>query len=239
MRQVLITGHSSGLGEALARYHLETDDAVLGISRRRPALTDDALISMQCDLADTAALEKTLSTIESSRGTIHLAYLNAGVLQPFRDMVDTPLQDIRAAMEVNVWANKIILDWMCQLDTPPEQVVLVSSGAGVNGNRGWGSYALSKATLNMLTQLYRDELPATHLCALAPGLIHTAMQDYIKTVDATRFSSTARLQQAMGTAGMPPPEIVAQRIGQALSAIRNAPSGSYLDLRELTVNPTD
>src|SRR5699024_6470024 len=136
--------------------------------------------------------------------------------------------------DLNVWANKLILDWFASR-LAPRQIVLISSGASVNGNRGWGSYALSKAALNMLAQLYAHDLPDSHLVALAPGLIHTAMQDHINdTADTEAFPSVKRLKQARGTATMPGPRAVADTIAQALPTLREQyPSGAFVDIRDL------
>lgn len=64
-------------------------------------------------------------------------------------------------MDINVWANKLIIDDLAARHVAPRRIVLISSGAGVVGNHGWGAYALSKAALNMLAQLYAHELPST------------------------------------------------------------------------------
>ncbi len=71
------------------------------------------------------------------------------------------------------------MDWLLEWGRPVRQVIMVSSGATVLGNKGWGAYALSKAGLNMLARLYDHEFPDTHISALAPGLIDTAMMDYL------------------------------------------------------------
>ena len=79
-------------------------------------------------------------------------------------------------------------------------------------------------------------MPASHLCALAPGLVDTAMQDYLcdpAQVDAERYGSVSRLRAARGTEAMPDPDQAAARILSALPRIREHPSGSFLDLRTL------
>src|SRR5699024_5136396 len=122
--------------------------------------------------ADLGALDGIDAALDELIGEagISLAFLNAGMLGEFRVMPELGLDELRQAMDINVWANKVILDWFAR-HSPPRQIVLISSGASVKGNQGWGSYALSKATLNMLTQLYAHDLPDSHLLALAPGLV--------------------------------------------------------------------
>ena len=53
----------------------------------------------------------------------------------------------------------------------------ISSGAAVNGNRGWGGYSLSKAALNMLTKQASIDLAALgiRVISLSPGWVRTEM----------------------------------------------------------------
>jgi NAD(P)-dependent dehydrogenase (short-subunit alcohol dehydrogenase family) len=67
---------------------------------------------------------------------------------------ETPSADLKQVMEVNLWANKAIMDWLHGWGRPIDQILMISSGAAVLGNKGWNGYALSKAALNMLARLY-------------------------------------------------------------------------------------
>ena len=48
-------------------------------------------------------------------------------------------------MELNVWANKELIDTLA-LHAKVKQIVGISSGAAINGSKGWGSYSLSKSS---------------------------------------------------------------------------------------------
>jgi len=229
---VLITGHSRGLGAALTDFHLAHGHRVYGLSRTRRAAAVVGLVEGQADFAQPETLPDALTALIPSPIDFTCIYLNAGVLGPIAALGTTVLATVRDVMEINVWANKVVLDWLLARGFAPTQVVMMSSGAAISGNFGWGAYALSKATLNMLAKLYAHEFPNTHLCALAPGLIATAMQDEIAAQDATVFPSLARLQAARGTATMPTPDIVARRIVDALPRLRELPSGTFVDLRD-------
>ena len=150
---------------------------------------------------------------------IELAILNAGILGEIREMTATPLARLQQVMDVNVWANKLILDRLCDPGPQPRQIVLMSSGAAVNGNKGWGAYSLSKAAVNMLAKLYAHEIPGATLIALAPGLVDTAMQDYLcdpDQVEAERFPSVQKLRSARGSDAMPTPQAAAKRIADVI-----------------------
>ncbi|MGC9457645.1 MAG: SDR family NAD(P)-dependent oxidoreductase, partial [Halothiobacillaceae bacterium] len=150
------------------------------------------------------------------------------------DMRDTALDDLKQVMEVNAWANKTLLDALFARDIPVGQVVGISSGAAVLGNRGWSGYALSKAALNMLLRLYARELPQTHFSALAPGLIDSRMMDYLcADPDPQRFPALDRIRAARGTERMPGPQEAAERVFAVLEKLRDFPSGEFIDIRQI------
>jgi len=232
MKTAFITGTSSGLGLGLADRLQRQGWDLYGCSRRGCALA--GVRDRRCDLTDYEALPAVLDELLRPAPALDLVVLNAGVLGRIADMTETPLGDLKQVMEINLWANKAVLDWLCAWGRPIGQIVLISSGAAVLGNRGWGGYALSKAALNMLTKLYAHELPDTHLAAVAPGIIDTPMMDYLcDEADAETFPALQRLRQARGTDEMPSPAEAAQRLISVLPRLREWPSGSSVDLRQI------
>jgi len=232
MKTAFVTGTSSGLGRGLAEYLLGLGWVVYGCSRRGcdlPGIHDRMI-----DLTDQQAVPDGLNDLLAGAEGLDLVVLNAGVLGDIRDLVDTPVDDLKRVMETNVWSNKLVMDWLHGWGRPLAQIVMISSGAAVLGNRGWGGYALSKATLNMLAKLYANEFERTHVSALAPGIIDTAMMDYLcEQADADRFPALGRLRQARATGQMPDPLGAAARIVSVLPDLREWPSGSFVDVREI------
>ena len=233
-KSVFITGNSSGLGLGLSKEYLERGWRVLGLSRRGVRNLSGDVKDVRCDLAQLDSIGEALSELFEDTRKLDLVFLNAGILGRIREIHKTPVRDIQLVMDVNVWANKIIMDWFIENGISIDQIVLISSGASVNGNKGWSAYALSKATLNMLAKLYSHEFGETHLTALAPGLVHTAMQDYLCTeVDTALFPSIKKLKYAMDTPRMPSPEEAAKVIADAVPRLKGYPSGSFVDLRTM------
>jgi len=159
-KNVFITGISSGLGRGLAEEYLERGYTVYGLSRRGASFEHQRLHEIKANLAALDAIAGVLDRLIGDT-RIELAILNAGILGEFKPMTETSLDELRRAMDINVWANKVILDWFAT-HHPPRQVVLISSGAAITGHPGWGTYALSKAALNMLAQLYAHDLRRWH-----------------------------------------------------------------------------
>jgi NAD(P)-dependent dehydrogenase (short-subunit alcohol dehydrogenase family) len=233
-KTVLITGNSSGIGLGLTGEYLARGYEVYGLSRRGCPLEDGRLHDLCCDLADFDAVPPALHALLGDTASLDLVVLNAGVLGDIRELHATPMDDIRHVMDINLWANKAVMDWLHDSDIAIRQIVFMSSGAAVNGNKGWSGYALSKAALNMMAQLYVHEFPDTHIAAFAPGLVHTRMQDDIRDhVDSSRFPSTRVLKDAIGTGLMPEPRDAGRLLADAFARLPAYPSGSFLDIRSM------
>ena len=231
MKTALLTGASSGLGRALAERLLDRDWQVFGCSRRGCDL--DGIHDLKIDLTDFQAVSEALPILLQTLSRLDLAVLNAGTLGEIRDLSDTPMADAKQVMEINLWANKALMDQLHAWRRPIGQIVLISSGASILGNRGWGGYSLSKAALNMLAKLYAHEFADTHICALAPGIVDTPMMDALCQADVGTFPALQRLHLARGTDAMPTPRQAAEQILTVLPQLRQRPSGSFVDIREI------
>ena len=234
-KRILITGVSSGLGHGLAKVCLESGAEVFGCSRRRPDdLAEAGLRFCSLDLGNAAEAAPAFREWIADAGDFDLVVLNAGKLGAIRDMADTPLEDLRETMEINVWANKWILDALFGGGRVVRQVIAISSGASQSGSRGWNGYSLSKATLNMLVWLYAGERTETHFTALAPGLVDTAMQDYLTNLpDDPRYAPLEKLKAAKGTDAMPDAETCARQLVPRFPELLRQESGAYVDIRKL------
>ncbi|MEA3291938.1 MAG: SDR family NAD(P)-dependent oxidoreductase [Pseudomonadota bacterium] len=234
--RIFITGNSSGLGRGFTRHYLRQGAAVYGLSRRGCEGLEGDLHDIHCDLSDLDSIAPALEILLQGVERLDLVILNAGILGVIQDMHQTSVSDLREIMEINLWANKVILDRLLGSGPAVDQIVLISSGAAVNGSKGWGGYSISKAALNMLTRLYAAEFPDTHLCALAPGLVDTPMQDYLcdpASVDAAEFPSVQKLRNARGTANMPTADQAAVNIAAVIPRLKAYPSGEFLDVRTM------
>jgi len=232
---VLITGHSSGLGRALAENYLEKGKQVGGIARRALDRNDRNLVQIEADLSDLAALKSSLNdTGDILAEKTQIVFLNAATLGPIGPMSKITQQDMQTVMNTNVWGNKVILDWLIEKKIAPKQIILISSGAALSANYGWGPYALSKSSLNMLGKLYSQEMVNTHIISLAPGYVDTAMQEKLRAVDANSFPSMKPLHEAQGTTLMPSAEDAAREIISHVDGLRKYPTGTFVDLRHVT-----
>ncbi|MEW8525012.1 MAG: SDR family NAD(P)-dependent oxidoreductase [Candidatus Thiodiazotropha endolucinida] len=232
-KNALITGNSSGLGLGLSKVLLARGYRILGCSRRGCDLPGE-VVDVHCDLTDFDAIAEKFEQLLQGIETLELVVLNAGILGEIKHISKTSLDELQQIMDINLWPNKIILDWLLQSHIKVDQILLLSSGAAILGNKGWGGYALSKCALNMLGRLYAHEFPATHIASIAPGLIESDMMDYLCTqADSEEYPALQRLQQARRDGAVLSPLQGAERILETLSRLKEFESGSYIDLRQI------
>jgi len=231
--KVFITGSSRGLGEAFADYYQKKGAVVHGLGRSEMNSCDYSY--QQVDISDTGALEKALSVLFKEDKSLDLVILNAGILGRIQDMSKCDMDQLKKEMDINMWANKTILDFFIKNNIKLKQVIAVSSGASVNGSLGWNGYSLSKAALNMLIKLYAAEMKETHLTSLAPGLVQTDMLGGILSGDhdTQRYTSVQSLRDSEKKGLVYSPERVVQMIAKVMPRLLEVPSGSFIDIRDI------
>jgi len=230
MKNILITGISSGLGEALAREYLNQGYQVYAIGKSFPLMLDSHphFFFFPYDLSKTFMLQDTIKEFVKAH-SFEIVILNAGLLGPIDNMYQTDSSKIKEVMEVNVWANKELIDTL-YLHAHVKQIVGISSGAAINASKGWGAYSLSKSALNMLLSLYAKELPQIHFSALAPGVIDTPMvRHIIHKVDDVKFPSAKQLKE--GT--IQTPKAAAKLLINTFPKLLDYESGSFVDIRTM------
>lgn len=235
--KVFITGVSSGIGWGLSKFYLSQGHEVYGLSRRVPKdlMKNKNFHHIICNLTDFNSIPTSLSSLLNKVNSIDLAILNAGILGPIAHMKEQKIEDLKEVMKINVWANKPIIDALLDIIPNTNKVVAISSGAAVNGNKGWGGYSMSKAALNMLIKLYAAENDKTKFYAFAPGLVDTAMQDYLcgGELNTESFPSAQKLIDARGTENMPNAEAAGEILANGILKLDELPSGSFADIRRM------
>lgn len=233
---VFITGNSSGLGYGLSEGYLDQGWRVYGLSRRGCLGLDGDLHDIECDLNERHSIAPALVNLLAGVSQLDVVYLNAGIFGELNRITDITLEQIERIMNINVWANKIILDWLFSSDISVKQVIAISSGAAVSASKGWACYSLSKVTLHKLIEHYATEFTDTHFCSLAPGLVDTAMQDYLcddEGILIDQFPALQKFREARGTDMMPSPLTAAKSIIALTSSLLKLPSGRYADIRKI------
>lgn len=181
MHNVVITGVSSGIGNALAKSYLDEGHAVYGVSRRVPEnLIEYGNFHFQTgdltELESIPALIQRLLVDQVGASGIDYLYLHAGQFSGrIAAVKDTPQCEIDYLMRLHVWSNKAILDTILGHGIKISTCMFSASIAGVRARAGNGSYALSKASLLMLAKLYALENKDIFFAVLGLCLVDTPM----------------------------------------------------------------
>lgn len=227
---ILITGVSSGIGFGLAKKYLELGATVFGISRRKPKeLVSPRFHFQPIDLNIGTDIAPALERFNLEKVALDAVILNAGIYGKISDLREAEISHFRNVMMVNVWANKILLDYLLETCANIDQVVAVSSRAAVSPYRGSGAYCISKSALNMLISLYATENPATHFSTISPPIVDTAIQDYLTGFPSDeRYHYLEALKNYQTNGGMLSPDDAAPVLLQAFELARKYPSGSFV-----------
>ena len=230
MKNILITGISSGIGKALAKTYSNNGYEIYGLSRTK----SDEYNHIKCDLEKVYDISYKLSMLLKDIKQLDVIYLNAGVLGNIEYLNKIKLHDLETSFTINTWANKVIIDYMIMNNIEVKQVVAISSGASQKTYTGWGEYSISKAALNMMIQVYAKEHPDIHFLSVSPGPVDTPMQDYIKkNIDGHKYKWKKKFSDMKKNNDLPKASWVADNLHQIMPTLKKYKSGSFLDLRNL------
>ncbi|SAK52988.1 SDR family oxidoreductase [Caballeronia ptereochthonis] len=242
--RAILTGHTRGLGAALAEILLAQGVEVLAISRKRntelAARHPGTLHEVELDLADLGALAEWLAG-DALRGFVTgaervLLVNNAGVLAPVGGLVDQKAVEVARAVSVNVAAPLMLAPAVVRASEQAAdmRIVHISSGAARNAYPGWSVYCATKAALDQHARAVAlDGNPALRICSVAPGVVDTDMQAEIRDTGLDRFPLRERFEALKRDGQLATPEQSARKLIDYLlsDAFGDTPT---TDVRELT-----
>jgi 17beta-estradiol 17-dehydrogenase / 3beta-hydroxysteroid 3-dehydrogenase len=184
-RVAIVTGASSGIGEAIARMLAREHMRVALLARRSDRLQalaaelGEAALPIACDLRDEAAILAAFAEVRARWGGVDLLVNNAGLGRE-APLVSGSTEHFREMLEVNVLALAIctreaVIDM--QRRSVAGHIVHVSSMAAHRVPAGGGMYAASKHAVRGLLEALRQELRAAgspiRVSAVSPGFVRT------------------------------------------------------------------
>jgi ketoreductase RED2 len=206
-RVVLVTGSTSGIGEATAKRFAAMGDTVVFNSRRSveagerlAAATPDSAY-LRADISDAQECEGLIRQVLERYGRLDVLVNNAGATKviPHHDLEAASVEVWREIFEVNLFGTwQLCVAAMPALKESRGSIVIVSSTAGIRPTGSSIPYAVSKAALNHLTTLLAKVVgPEVRVNAVAPGLIDTpwsadwdAIRGFVQSVAPLRRSGT-------------------------------------------------
>ena len=235
-RLVVITGASSGIGEATARALAAEGYNVVLLARRLDRITalaeelGDGATAVAADVTDRDSMVAAAERVQEEYGGADVLVNNAGVmlLGPF----DTEQRDdYRQMIEVNllgvITATEIFLDQLKHgAADHGGDIINISSVAGRTARAGNGVYAATKWGMNGWSEALRQELlPDVRVTLIEPGVVATELPNHI-THGETRAGVQALYDVAEVT-----PDDVAEIIAFTLSRPRR------LAINEILLRP--
>ncbi|WP_322070029.1 SDR family oxidoreductase [Paraburkholderia bannensis] len=229
--RAIVTGHSRGLGAALAELLLERQVAVLGLGRSlHPSLGQSEraasapqFVEASLDLADPAAVEQWLASGTLQRfaqgAQCVLLFNNAGTVDPIAPLGAQDAGAIARAVTLNVAAPLMLANALASVQAHERRIIHVSSGAARNAYAGWSVYCATKAALDHHARAVALDAPAgVRISSIAPGVVDTGMQATIRATSVDHFPSRGRFEELKQTGKLATPEDCArQLIDYALS----------------------
>ncbi|NJK31938.1 MAG: SDR family oxidoreductase [Deltaproteobacteria bacterium] len=179
-RVVLITGASSGIGQACARLLAAREMRVFGTSRRADGLAGEAFEGVVMDVCDDGSVTRAVERVLEVAGRIDVLINNAGYALAGA-VEDTSITEAQRQLDTNLIGvlrvTKAVLPGMRARGKG--LIVNVGSLGGVVGMPFQGVYSASKFALEGLTEALRHELRGfgVWVTIVEPGDVRTQITD--------------------------------------------------------------
>ena len=236
-RVALVTGASSGIGEASARGLAQAGFRVFGTSRSADAEGPEGVTMLQLDVTDDASVQACVRKVLEQTGRIDVLVNNAG-FGIFASGEETSMAQAHAIFEVNVFGTLR----MCRAVLPGMRerhvgrIINIASGAGIVGVPYEALYSATKFAIMGMTESMRIEVKpfGVQVCTVDPGFTNTNFEgagrlpdEPIADYDGGRDAFLASVEKLFAT-GMSPEDVarvVVKVATEATPAVHNAAGG--------------
>ena len=180
MKNIIITGTSSGIGLELVKIYSKNGYKVISLSRSDlPAKGLTGVEHMNFDISKKESLVNLVNLVKNNYKKIDILVNNAGKLinKSFKDLSKDDLYDI---YDVNVFGVISLIQSLLPFFKKDSHVVNISSIGGISGSSkfpGLTAYSSSKGALNILTEVLAEEFKESgpKFNSLSLGSVNTPM----------------------------------------------------------------
>ncbi|MGW8761529.1 SDR family oxidoreductase [Streptomyces sp. NPDC055815] len=242
-RVAVVTGASSGIGEATAEHLAALGARVVVLARRADRLEElvariekdgGQATALPVDVTDAAAVRAAAERVASERGGADLLFNNAGVMLP-APVEELATEQWQRQIDLNITGlMHVIGAFTPQLvraaaERGVADLINTSSIAAQNIFPNFAVYSATKAYVTHLSRHLRAELGAKNVrvSAIEPGIVGTELQSHV-----TDEGALAWLEDSKETMEWLTPEDVAQTVGFVASLPPRA------NLQQVTLMPT-
>jgi NAD(P)-dependent dehydrogenase (short-subunit alcohol dehydrogenase family) len=184
-KRVVVTGGTSGIGEATSRRFIAEGGrvAALAVGEREIETAHERIDGLEaallCDVADELQVERAFARVDELLGGIDVLVANAGisVRRPFLEIRE---EDWRRVLDVNLTGVFHCAQQAARrMHAGDGGVILITASTnGVVGHPFYADYNASKAGVIALARTMALELaPAIRVNAVCPGYVLTPMQE--------------------------------------------------------------
>jgi 3-oxoacyl-[acyl-carrier protein] reductase len=232
MKTCIITGASSGIGQAVAieisqreDYHnivlLARDEEKLDITSNQMNKNKN-IIKIKFDLEDLYSITTIVKNIVDECGSIDCLLNIAGYTDP-QFLLTTTIENFQKTYAINVFSPFILIRECVKHmknNANGGKILNVASTAGITPRPGWLSYASSKASMISMSQTLSEELAEYNIkvYCVSPGRCATALRKKL----APDEDQTKIMQ----------PEEVAKIISDLVSEKENCLDGQNIIIRK-------
>jgi NADP-dependent 3-hydroxy acid dehydrogenase YdfG len=212
----LVTGASSGIGEATARALAEQGAGVALVARRKERLDELAMalaakgarsVVLETDVTDRARAQAAVARTVAELGRLDIVINNAGVML-LGPIEGAPVEEWERMVHLNVLgllyvAHAALSHLLAAAGNEPRRVadlVNVSSVAGRIARAGSGVYNLTKFGVGAFSESLRQEVTRRHVrvSLVEPGFVATELLTHVRPEvreqSAHRFSDIEPLE---------------------------------------------
>jgi benzil reductase ((S)-benzoin forming) len=160
-RFFIITGTSSGIGEAIAQSLLELGDTVCGISRRESGLLASSprynhiKFNLQQHEQIEGIVNQALEQVSPTDIAMVCLINNAAMCEPFLPIENCHVEDIKANLNISLTAPICLTSAFIRATenwSIRRKVINISSGSAIYANLSMSIYSTAKAGLDMFTR---------------------------------------------------------------------------------------
>jgi NAD(P)-dependent dehydrogenase (short-subunit alcohol dehydrogenase family) len=208
---VVITGASSGIGEAMARLYSKMDAKVVLAARNEEKLAllaqiikteGGVAIYVTTDVTKEEDCKRLIDRTVEVFGGIDVLICNAGIsMRAAFDDVD--MNVLHRVMNVNFWGTAYCAKYaLPYLQASRGSLVGISSVAGLHGLPGRTGYSASKFAMTGLLETIRTEniKKGVHVMVACPGFTASNVRFSALTADGSAQGATPREESRMMTA---------------------------------------
>lgn len=177
----VITGTSSGIGEAIANELLTTGWKVVGLSRRSAPITNPHYHHYSLDLTETTQLASHIPTIIKEYGNPMLLVNNAGVGH-FAPHEELSVKQIEELVQVNLLSPLIVTrGFLRSLKATQGWIISIGSFSAHEASSFGAAYAATKAGLEHFQRSLFDEVrkSGVKVTTISPDITRTPFYDHL------------------------------------------------------------